>query len=373
MQKDLKKFLTRSFLFLLPLILFFGCLTFILLAAGELVSIKEIVRMQKNSEDQILLGLAYSNPDIYFKTESALERSPKILVLGASRTMQFRSLFFKNPDEFYNAGGAVEKIEDFNKFLEKLPFGKEPKIIIIGLDHHFFNPNINNFEENSAEKPKFWGVWQNGIKGLIKDYLKRKFSLAEIISSRQGSEKFGLNAIINNDGFLNDGSYHYTKYIVNPESNPDYQFKDTLLRIDTGTRRFQYSNEVSEKAIEELDGFLKSAKERNIYIVGFLPPYAHLVYEKMSSMGDKYGYIKKLDNELSPLFSNYGFKFYDFSDINSAGSSDKEAIDGFHGSEKTYVRMLILMLEKNAELREAADKNYLKKMLDKSDNNYYVF
>lgn len=371
MQGDFKKFLIKSVLFSLPLAAFFGFMTLVLFYSGELTLIHKIIEQQKSSKEEVLLGLAYSNPDIYFKTQSSLERNAQILALGASRTMQFRSLFFNNPGDFYNAGGAVEKIADFNIFLEKIPAGKEPKIIIIGLDHHFFNPNIISFEESGKEEPKFWGVWQNGIKSLIGDYFKGKFSLSEIFS--QNGKKIGLNAIVNNDGFMNDGSYHYTKYILKPESNPDYQFKDTFLRIDTGTRRFQYSNDVSEEALKELDNFLKKASARNIYVVGFLPPYAHAVYEKMISMENKYGYLKKLEGRLLPLFSNYGFKFYDFSDINQTGSSDSEAIDGFHGSEKTYLRMFLIMMQKDAKLKESADKKYLKEMLDKSDNNYYVF
>lgn len=374
-QKNIFKFIARSFLFTLPLIIFFGGLTLSLYYSGELTPISKVIQAQKNSEKPVLLGLAYSNPDSYFKMESVLTRNPEIIALGPSRVMQFRSMFFKESGSFYNAGGVTERIEDYNYFLDKIPEGKEPKIIIVGFDHQYFNPNRNNSEEilGFAAKPKFWGVWQTGITGLLKDYIKRKFSLSDIFFRKQDVDKIGLNAIINNDGFLNDGSYHYSKFIKNPQSNPDYQFKDTFERINNGVRRFQYSNEVSEKATVELEKFLQKAKERNIHIIGFLPPYAHAVYEKMMSMGDKYGYILKIKDSLDPAFKKYEFKFYDFSDINSIGSNDKETIDGFHGTEKAYLRLFLLMLEKDKTLKQVADKTYLEKMLENTKNDYYVF
>lgn len=43
-----------------------------------------------------------------------------VIVLGTSRVMQFKKEFFKK-EIFYNLGGVVSRIKDFNKFIDVYP------------------------------------------------------------------------------------------------------------------------------------------------------------------------------------------------------------------------------------------------------------
>lgn len=47
-----------------------------------------------------------------------------------------------------------------------------------------------------------------------------------------------------------------------------------------------------------------------------------------------------------------GFAYYDFSDFASVQAPDEEAIDGFHGSERTYLRLFIQMLEQGSRFND---------------------
>jgi hypothetical protein len=312
------------------------------------------------------LGLAYSNPDRYLKLQSSIEREPSILVLGTSRSMPFRSMFFKDSAKFYNASGGVETIRDFAAFFQQIPGGLEPKIVIIGLDQYFFNDAFDT-QKRSFEKPLFGAVWQKGIKGLLRDYAQKKFGFSDIFAAQGGVQKIGLAALVKNSGFLNDGSYHYGTIIEPPP------FEDTLQRIEQGNRRFQYGQEASKDAVLELERFLQLAKERNIYVIGFLPPYAHSVYERMMEMGNKYAYIASLPVTLQPFFDINEFALYDFSDLAEFGADDAETIDGFHGSEKAYLRLFINMAQDNKILQEYVDTDYLKEKLNTTQNPHYVF
>jgi len=373
-MSETKQFFMRLFLFLFPLGIVFGSLTYVLFVSGELTSIVK----QEQSNSPLLLGLAYSNTDTYLKMQSVLERNPEIIALGTSRVMSFRAEFFEDPDLFYNAGGAIEKITHFSHFLQAIPEEGGPEVIILGLDQSFFNQNPSNLlsddiQQKLSQPPRLGGVWQKGVIGLVRDYMQKKFTLHDIFSPQKGIKKIGLSALVNNNGFLNDGSYHYGKITEDPTSSPDYQFKDTLGRIATGTRRFQYSADVSQESVQELATFLQQAKERNITVIGFLPPYAHVVYETMMSMGEKYAYIRNLNEVLQPVFQKNEFDLYDFSDLAELGASDKETIDGFHGSEKAYLRLFLLMASDNEVLKQHVDVEYLEERLSNSEGDYYVF
>src|SRR3989344_1772753 len=99
-KKELKLFFRRGLVFAAPYLIFFIFTTYLFVASGELASIKNVVRRQQLGKREILLGLAYSNPIFYYKLHSVLKRKPEALVLGSSRTMQFRAQFFSDPAIF---------------------------------------------------------------------------------------------------------------------------------------------------------------------------------------------------------------------------------------------------------------------------------
>ena len=92
------------------------------------------------------------------------------------------------------------------------------------------------------------------------------------------------------------------------------------------------------------------------------------------SMGNKYGYLSEIVPSITPLFDQRGYTLFDFTDIESVGSSDIETIDGYHGSEKAYLRLFLLMLKGDQRLRQvAANIDYLKHRLHTTTSNYSVF
>lgn len=62
---------------------------------------------------------------------------------------------------------------------------------------------------------------------------------------------------------------------------------------------------------------------------------------------EKYSYLTQICDSLHPLFEKHHYPLFDFSDGGAIGSRDAEFIDGFHGSDKTYLRMMVEMARKN--------------------------
>ena len=168
-------------------------------------------------------------------------------------------------------------------------------------------------------------------------------------------------------GFRNDGSFSYGNQVEELlKTNP----LNEDLPFPRGSR-FAPSNIVDTEAKQELHELLEHCVSRNIRIVGFLPPFMDRLYEQMLASG-KHDYIVNLGNELRPLFEDRGFEFHEFQSMHSCGSDDSEAIDGFHGSDVTYVRMLLKMLERGTVLTEHIDESTLRNQLEKRQNRYCV-
>jgi len=80
-----------------------------------------------------------------------------------------------------------------------------------------------------------------------------------------------------------------------------------------------------------------------------------------------------MHKKIKPFFDKYNFEVYDFSKMSLCNSNDNETIDGFHGSETTYQRMLISMLYSGSVLNKVTSLERLKTDLANRKNNYIVY
>jgi hypothetical protein len=382
----MKYFIKKFLIFILPIFIILGIPISILLCSGEFSSANSIIIAQANTEKFVQYGSGYNNITAYYKYHSLLYRNPDIISLGTSRVMNFRSKFFTSNYRFFNCGGGVQKIKHFNYFLQRIPAGKEPKVIIISLDPHFFNPewddlSKNDFETNMSlgESGNVLGIIMNNWIQIYSDIFNNKISLRKVygnLLNNSNKEFIGLYALMNNNGFLNDGSYYYGHIIANPD-NPeleDYQLKRSISYIENGMNRFKYGQSVSQGSLIELKSFLSNCKSRNIIIVAFLPPFPKQIYELMKNKYfDQYKYMFDLENKISPIFKEYGFEFYNFLNPESIGAQDLEYVDGEHLSEKAYLRLCITMCESGNILKNYCDVEYLKTKLEQSTNYFDVF
>jgi len=381
-KAGLKLFLLKVSAVVLPLFLALLFPLFVLTKGGEFFLLETVERIQRNPEHLILYGPAYSDYQMKLKYLGVRNRKPRLIALGTSRVMQFRSQFFNQDVTFYNAGGGVARGEDLKAFLDRLPLDAQPEVILLGLDQNFFNHQwVRNSEKRSIDTMFLEDdieplqILRTRWKRVYKDYFEGKFTLGDII--RADRSLIGLSAIMKRSGFRNDGSYMHGLMIKephNPEYNDDYEFIDTMRRIDNGNKRFEYGTEIRQESVAELKEFLAECKRRRIHVSAFLPPYAHAVHEKMRSMEGRYEYIWKLHSEISPVFEKYGYKIQDYSDMSVLGAGDEEALDGFHGSEKAYLRLWLKMQGQDTILRQFSDdQKKLESVLNESQNPLLLF
>jgi hypothetical protein len=290
--------------------------------------------IESQTED-VLYVIAFSDRNVEYKLHNLLNRNPELAIIGTSRVMSFRAEMF--PDYVnYNAGGIVSNISHFRPLLEKLiDEGNAPEIIIIGLDQYFFNESWDKVRPTDSEM--YRNSLQSSSKIVIPDRLRLIESLLNeprvlISESILKSKNIGLLGKVYNQGFRVDGSYYYGRYYEFGINN-DPDFSDTIYRIENGVRRFEYAEDYNPRSVEELEAFLLLAKQHEIFVVGFMPPYAPSINEFMALNGN-YEYINQASIEISRLFIGLDYKYFDFTSMES--TRDSQYIDGFHGDEKVY-------------------------------------
>ena len=376
----MRAFILNLLLFLLPLGIFFTPACVVLFMSGEFTPLASIGALSR-SANHVIVGPAYNNFRDAYQLQEVSIRRPEITALGSSRVGQFRAVFFKDPNFFYNASGSIGALSEFADFLKHLP--EPPRIVIAGMDHYFFKPE--NAGNNVTMRPDpftvpvqtydpfFESFFRNGGWWKIyADYFSGKFKFADFFApSRETIQTIGLRALSNESGFTNDGS----NYNAKSTRQEAFQSIDTLAKSITSIEGDEYGNGISTDALHELQMFLTFAREQNITVIGFLPPVAHTVYQELEKHPDAhYAYaFKNLGSVLASLYKKYGFDFYDFSDITSFRSSDSEMVEAKHGGEKMYLRILIQMAEQNSSLRPFVDIPYLKERLANATSSYYVF
>ncbi len=374
----MKKFLIQSFLFFLPIIAVLSIPFFVLFVSKENFHNIDYL-LKSNNKEKYLIGYAYNQDSYgYLKYKYISNNEQKdILTLGSSRILQFREQMFKN--SFYNAGYTVSSIKEFQIFMNLIK-GKYPKILIISLDQWMFNKNWPDhktpkspsyYKSNPNNSVKF----QNFLK-VYRDIFAGKIKFDLLTKTNENIKEIGLSAKFVKQGYFNDGSMFYgvqiDKLLKKDKTSYDFEFNETINRITKGIDKFEYSSEVNEEAFDDLNKFLKFCYENKIYVVSFLPPYSKKVYDEMLKSG-KYSYLGKINEKVKPIVEKYGFEFYDFSLTESINSSDTEFLDGFHGSEVTYLKLLITMIKSNSALSKYCDLNKLETDLNNAKNSYIVY
>lgn len=377
----MKKFTIKLLAFITTFLVFYGFPAYYLTLSGEaFFNIDTCVEHIVKNDKQLLIGFSLDGSlyrPLKAKTIHSIDKQD-VIALGSSRVLQFRQEMFNS--KFYNAGSTVRSIRDFQLFLSLLPPKKMPDTLIIGLDQWMFNEAFDDlkssftrqdYQNNTTES---LGSFTKKSWQFYKEYFNGRINIDRVYSGVR--KPVGLNAFLKSSGFRNDGSFLYGLQIEklskgDPSAN-DFEFSNTFERIKEGNRRFQPCQEVNVKALKSLETFLAYCKSKNIKVVSFLPPLANAVFDEMQK-SDRYIHLNLLPKVLTQIFDKYDYEFYNYNNLHLSGSSDSEAIDGFHGSEKTYLRIIIDMLKNGSVLNKHCNLLELESVLKRSNNNFMVY
>lgn len=296
-------------------------------------------------------GMVQNFPE--YKVALYREVKPSVITLGSSRVMQFRGRHFTEP--YLNIGGTAGNLAILRSTAEALIAEHKPKVIILGLDFWWFTKKWE--ADPHKPVPLTMGAYATTFDILKTPYewlLTGKISLAEFFAPLTGAfeaHKYGIMAQRFADGFGSDGSWNYTADITGQQKPFDFKFQDTLKQVSYGIKGFAWSPEVGEAHVEALAELVCKLKSRGIAVYTFIAPVAPTVRASMKERESLYPHLFKLQEALEQR----GVNVLDFGDPATLGSSDCEFVDGFHGGDVTYARILQRMARAYPELAKVLD------------------
>ncbi|GAB1350629.1 hypothetical protein MASR1M107_28440 [Ignavibacteriales bacterium] len=266
--------------------------------------------------------------------------------------------------EFYNFGYTGATIADFEKIIEELIKKKEIKYLIFGLDHWMFNPLWVEKQKPMEELENESLFSLSPLKAIKLIRSKHFFPLLTKIELR--NRALGINALKGN-GLRRDGSYQYGELIASVANGDttaeDYKFKNTLTRILNRNNRFESFVQFYLQSFQKLEMIIEHCKNNGIHLILFLSPLPETVLKSMLK-DNEYGNLRKLAHILSKMAAIKGVRFFDFLDAKKLGMDDSLFLDGFHGSEVVYAKILLNIAEKDTLLSNVINvENINKKLL----------
>lgn len=359
----MKKFVFKLILLFLPFVIAFSPLLYAVLYSGECSDYDAVIKKQ-HKDPSALVGRGFDEQTEYYKKQNANYYKADVIALGTSRVMQFKSEYFSS--SFYNCGGAVNNnFDEYVNFLENLNY--TPELIILGLDSWLFNtnyydmPDYPDYVEITKEKTDFVSVFSAAALALRDG----KWKLRNV---KNYPLNIGFNGKIKDEGFMFDGSYYYGSVYRSGGPDPANPFPDVFERIENGTLRFQYGDTVSAETVEKLSCLLEYCYDREIYVIGFIPPFAPAVYDKMINSGN-YEYLSKVYDACVSLFKSFDFELYDYTSPSVLNVDDSFFVDGFHGSEIVYALIIKNMAAQNSRVKEHLDGSALNQWIENRSSN----
>lgn len=362
----MKDFIIKTLLFSLPLATLIAPIALFLKSYGEVfVDFDSLVL----EDDFKLVGQKYSESNtIWLKSKLAEKRKAEVLALGSSRVLQFREEMFS--ESFFNYGYTTTQNYTILPTLKLIPDESLPKLLILGLDQWNFNMlwDKTEYPVTSPRTPRL----KNRLSPLETiSFVKDIYESGLNFSRPKGV--IGMNAIQNSIGFRHDGSRDYgdqvDKILLQDSTIKDYNFRNTLDRIKQGNRPFEWGDAIDCSQLNYVRDLISFCEDKGMELVLFLPPFAPSVWHEMVSCG-KYDYVVTLSEELSKICNARDVAFFDFTSQTEIVFNDSEMLDGFHGSERVYARMLLRIAQEGGHLKKyiAVEKIENRMMLESELN-----
>jgi hypothetical protein len=311
---------------------------FLALLVGE-VNIDRVIEKQITSSDtkNILFRSGLNQFAFSYKTKMMKKVKPRVVVLGSSRSMQVREQFFKQ--KFINLGGAIQGVTDLEDYVDFLDVNLlMPDLSILFLDPWWFNEKVS----------EGGGMHQLDYpNGVSIDHFVQSLKLLQKgnwIQLSFQNENMGIAAILTQEGFSPDGSNNYTKYVSMKGMPADIKFQDTLNRINNNNYPFQTISHPDPRLIQRACSAIKKINLHTNNLTLVAPPFAPTVWSRLST-DPKYSYINEAYEELEECLQ---LEIHNY--MATKDTYDCEFIDGFHGGDTSYARIILdIFLNKNID------------------------
>ena len=316
------------------------------------VDLQGVVREQAAGRFAIF-GSGVSQDFVDYKLTLYSAVKPDIIALGSSRVMQFRGKYFTK--KFLNIGGTAGNLAVLRSTIEAMLKVHTPETVILGLDFWWFTQKWE--ADPFKEVPPTSGTYAYTFDVLKSPYqwlLEGKLTARQFFAPLTGGfEKhlYGIMAQKTGDGFATDGSWYYTADVTGQQHPFDYKFQDTLKQVRYGIKAFAPAPEIPVAHVDALAEILCKLHSRGVRTYIFISPLSQAVYDLMREREKDYPQTFQLEQVLSAR----DIEVQNYINPQTLKSTDCEFVDGFHGGDVTYARILRDMADKYPSLVQHVD------------------
>lgn len=368
-------FWVRFVAFFLPFGIGFGVIVGGLVYVGELMPLQTVVDYQ-TSDEPVMYRPRFGNRDTQFKSAMVNRLQPEIVTVGSSRVLQMRDgLLTEAPSAFYNAGAPAWTLDQLEEWLALVDDEALPDVLILGIDPPWFNSAYtgDEFKTYASDVEYTLDITRSFLQYLVQG---RPFDLAQLLvreERRSGALGLGMRPIQDGHGFRNDGSEQYGDFLVAGWLWQPTERDRHIQWMRNGEEMYVFGDTISPDRLAQFERFIATLDERGVHVVGFLPPYTPSLYAEMIANGN-HRYIETLPATIESVMDQYDFDFLDFSDATQFGVTDEDFFDGWHGSERVYLRLFRAMAEALPDVfADYTDIERLTQIDQQAENTFWVF
>ncbi|MBK8158227.1 MAG: hypothetical protein IPK59_05395 [Rhodospirillaceae bacterium] len=362
-MKRKSSYLRYALLFAIPLGIAFGLLGISYLAlhrAGETIDPITAASIQQEHDVRYSSGLFY-RPRPY-KIERARLAEAEVVLLGSSRAMQFIADPWRS--KAINAGGAMRDLESGEIFVNAVLERYRPRQMIIALDWWWLSATRRPDAPTDASpetpltlheltQPAVW-LWNGTL--TPRNLSTLLFSPEDLLPG------IGLPARFGDAGWDPFGHYDYGISLTEQAGGSDVGFAETLKDMARQSKRNDRApwNEFSEASWHRLEVLIHKLQDHDVEVMVVLPPVAGPIYEWVAEQSEP-----NIVNEVRRRLSSLPVLTFDFHDPSSLGTDPCEFVDGIHGGEVTYLRVIDAMAaDPSSHLDQAVDRPLIRQLID---------
>ena len=315
--------------------------------SGEIWPIERVLAYQRMHPEALFLR-ATDQVFYAYKYRAIVERRPRILVAGSSRTMKFRAeMFGDRARDFYNAGGILNSLRDAHDLAMLLPTSRAPDVLLLGVDLWWLNDLVAPTYRFETEIAKGTGIDEHIVAMRWLIVQPRSYAAEALSIVRGGSPAIGISARERGGGFRADGSFK--SRVAAPQTERDWRFVDRetppiIDRVRGAYANFPPAERMSSERLALLDRTLARLQQRHVAVVGYLPPFASDVVAALRSDPRHARFWAEFRRAVPEVFRRHGFALVDASETSAFGMDVRAMSDGEHAEETFHVHVLKALL-----------------------------
>ena len=346
----------------LPLVLLFMAVlisALFLWRSGELQSLQRIIDAQK--AHNALYGTAIYSDDHPYKQLLLTSRPAELIMLGSSRALPAVQKMFRVP--FTHLGRMANSTRHLEIAVDNILASGAPKIVIMMLDFWWLNAETYEAVSPTDVTPP-QRLSPEALFAPLKWLIEGKLTLNQVVTTLIADDislygaipVLGVRGLTRGTGFAPDGSRSDQDTVYGRVPARDVGFAISLSEAFEDWD----GDQVDLERLHRISESIRRLEEAGTTVITVMPPVAPTVYKVMRDAPERFATVWAFQEFMTKLSQHH----FDFLNPALIAAEDCEFLDGYHGGQLVFARMLLAIARAESSMSSALDLDLLHAMID---------